>query len=109
MTNTIGDEVITAPTTLPEKQLHNIVAPLLDMEQVGIDDNFFLFGGTSLMGTQVIERVTETFNIELPLRTLFECPTIRLLASEIERRILANLETLSDSEILRLLYQDQNT
>ena len=107
-TNTLGDEIITAPSTVTEQRLHAIVTPLLGLEQVGIDDNFFLLGGTSLMGTQVIERSTEAFGVELPLRTLFERPTIRLLAAEIERRILARLEMVSDDEIVRLLQQNQN-
>jgi amino acid adenylation domain-containing protein len=106
--NTIGDVVITAPGTPTETRLHGIVAPLLGLEQVGIDENFFLLGGTSLMGTQVIVQVTDDFGIELPLRTLFENPTIQLLAVELERRIMARLEMMSDDEVLRLLQSGQS-
>lgn len=108
VTNRISDVEITAPGTLIEKRLHEIVLPLLRVEQVGIDDNIFLLGGTSLMGTQVIEQVTESFRVSLPLRVLFERPTIRLLADEIERRLLARLEKVSDDEILRLLREGMN-
>jgi amino acid adenylation domain-containing protein len=102
-TNTLQDVVEALPSTPIQKRLNGIVAPLLGLEQVGIDDNIFLLGGTSLMGTQVIVRVAEAFGVELPLRTLFESPTIRLLSVEIERCIVARLEMMSDDEVLRLL------
>ena len=104
-TNTLRDEIFAAPSTPTEKRLAEIVAPLLGLEQVGIDDNFFLLGGSSLLGTQVITQVAGTFGIDLPLRTLFDIPTVRELAAEIERRIFARVEALSDEEVLRLLHQ----
>ncbi len=102
-TNTLQDAVEALPSTPIQKRLNGIVAPLLGLEQIGIDDNIFLLGGTSLMGTQVIVRVAEAFGVELPLRTLFESPTLRLLSVEIERCIVARLEMMSDDEVLRLL------
>ena len=102
-TNTLQDAVEAFPSTPIQKRLNGIVAPLLGLEQIGIDANIFLLGGTSLMGTQVIVRVAEAFGVELPLRTLFESPTLRLLSVEIERCIVARLEMMSDDEVLRLL------
>ena len=81
------------------------MAALLEMEQVGIDENFFMLGGNSLMGTQIIARVAETFGVDLPLRTLFDTPTVRQLSTEIERLILAKVQAMSDEEVLRLLAQ----
>jgi amino acid adenylation domain-containing protein len=102
--NILQREDITAtPVTPMEERLVEIVAPLLELEQVGIDDNFFLLGGNSMMGTQLIMRVAETFGIDLPLRTLFEKPTVRQLAAEIEQQLIAKLETMSEEEVLRLL------
>src|SRR5260370_32521165 len=101
--NMLRDAVIAAPSTPTEERLARIVASLLDLEQLGVDDNFFLLGGNSMMGTQLIVRVAETFGIGLPLRTLFEMPTLRQLAAEIERLIVARLEAMSDDEALRLL------
>jgi phosphopantetheine binding protein len=75
------------------------------LEQVGIDDNFFMLGGHSLLGTQIIARVAETFGVDLSLRSLFDSPTIRLLSAEVERCILAKLEAMSDDEVLQLLQQ----
>ncbi len=101
--NTLQDEVIVAPSTPTEEQLISILAPLLNLEQVGIDDNFFMLGGHSLLGTQLIARIAETFGVTLSLRTLFDAPTIRQLAAEIEQRLIAQIEAMSDEEVLRLL------
>jgi acyl carrier protein len=102
-TNTLRDGVRAAPSTAAEERLVEIVASLLHMEQIGVDDNFFLLGGNSLMGAQLIVRTTETFGIDLPLRTLFEKPTVRQLAGEIERRVAARVESMTDDEVLQLL------
>jgi len=102
-TNTLRDGLRAAPSTAAEKRLVEIVASLLHMEQIGVDDNFFLLGGNSLMGAQLIVRTTESFGIDLPLRTLFEMPTVRQLAGEIERRIVARVESMTDDEALQLL------
>src|SRR5262249_54931875 len=57
---------------------------VLRVERIGINDNFFQLGGHSLLATQVISRIRQIFKIELPLRALFENPTIARLASKIE-------------------------
>ena len=107
-TNTIHDRSTNPPGTPLEKQLAGIVAALLGMEQVGIDDNFFMLGGHSLLGTQVISQVEATFGINLPLLSLFEAPTIRQLSIEIEQGILARIESMSEEEAVRMLAQEQN-
>jgi amino acid adenylation domain-containing protein len=108
--NTLRDDVFVAPNTLTEEHLREIVASLLnvDPQQVGIDNNFFLLGGNSLMGTQVIVRVAETSGVSLSLRTLFDAPTIRLLSAEIERLIVAKVTAMSDDEVLHLLGSGHN-
>ncbi|HEV2656736.1 MAG TPA: phosphopantetheine-binding protein, partial [Ktedonobacteraceae bacterium] len=103
--NTLRDGVLVAPTTATEQQLSEIVAPLLGLEQIGIDENFFLLGGHSLLGTQLIARIANTFGVDLPLRTLFEAPTIRQLSVEIEQLILVKIAAMNDEEVLRLLGQ----
>lgn len=102
-TNTLRDAAIAAPSTPTEERLASIVVSLLGLDQLGVDDNFFLLGADSMMGTQLIARVAETFGIGLPLRTLFEMPTVRQLATEIERLIVAEVEAMDENEAMRLL------
>lgn len=68
-----------------ERDVAAILATLLRVEHIGAQDNFFLLGGHSLLGTQLIVRIREAFGAELTLRTLFDHPTVAELAAEIER------------------------
>jgi acyl carrier protein len=104
-TTMLRDEAMAAPGTPTEERVAAIVSNLLQLEQVGIDDNFFMLGGHSLLGTQIIARVAETFGVNLQLRALFDAPTVRLLSAEIERLILVRVEEMSDEEALQLLQQ----
>jgi amino acid adenylation domain-containing protein len=73
-----------APRTPVEELLANIWYTVLKIEQIGTDDNFFELGGHSLLATQVISRVNDTWTVKLPLRSLFEDPTIAQFAKRIE-------------------------
>jgi acyl-coenzyme A synthetase/AMP-(fatty) acid ligase len=86
------DRVLEEPRTLIEQRLTAIVAALLKLEHVGVDENFFSLGGHSLLGAQLIARINEVFGVSLPLRTLFDSPTVAGLSSEIERVLLEKLE-----------------
>ncbi|MEH2121098.1 condensation domain-containing protein [Nostoc sp.] len=72
------------PRNPVEELLAGIWKQILSVEQVGIHDNFFELGGHSLLATQVMSRVRDTLQLELPLRYLFEAPTIASLADSIE-------------------------
>ncbi len=74
-----------APQNPVEEILANIWARVLDLRTVGIDDTFFELGGHSLLATQVMARIREAFQVELPLRALFESPTIRGLAIKVQK------------------------
>jgi amino acid adenylation domain-containing protein len=74
-----------AVTTVTEDLIGNIWCALLNQERIGVDENFFELGGHSLLATQVITRVREAFRVELPLRTLFENPTVAGLAGQVEK------------------------
>lgn len=73
-----------APANATQELLAELWADVLHVEQVGIYDNFFELGGDSLVGTQVIIRVQELFQVELPLRILFSHATVSLLAEWVE-------------------------
>jgi non-ribosomal peptide synthetase component F/acyl carrier protein len=73
-----------ATRTPTEELLTNIWAEILHLRRVGLHDNFFDLGGHSLLATQVVSRVRETFKVELPLRALFEKPTIAELAQTVD-------------------------
>lgn len=101
--NTLRDEEFIAPRTPMEKRLAVMLSSLLGLEQVGVTDNFFVLGGHSLLGTQLISQIRGAFGVELALRTLFDAPTIEQLSLEIERLVLARVEAMSEDEVLRLL------
>jgi len=79
------DESYVSPRTPMEEHLAKIWADVLRVEQVGVHDNFFDLGGHSLIAIQVISRVRMAFQVELPLRSLFESLTVAELSEVIEK------------------------
>ncbi|HVF48580.1 MAG TPA: amino acid adenylation domain-containing protein, partial [Pyrinomonadaceae bacterium] len=79
-------ETYVAPRNAVEEALARIVSEVLGVEHVGVCDNFFELGGHSLLATQVVSRVREAFQLNLPLRQFFETPVIAELAVWIESR-----------------------
>jgi acyl-coenzyme A synthetase/AMP-(fatty) acid ligase/acyl carrier protein len=78
------DETFVAARTPVEETLASIWAAVLKVDKVGIHDSFFHLGGHSLLATQLISRIRDTFKIDLPLRSLFEAPTIYGLAQRLQ-------------------------
>jgi acyl carrier protein len=109
------DAIYVRPRNPVEELLAEIWAEVLRIERIGIHDNFFDLGGHSLLATQVTSRLRDRLQIELPLRTLFEKPTIEDLAVAIIEQqaagvpaeqlsgILAEIDSLSSEEIARQL------
>ena len=112
------DTPFVEPTTSLERELAAIWAPILSVQEVGINDKFFELGGHSLAAMRVVSQVLRKFQLELPLQSLFQSPTIAEMVAVIvehqgERlgeegleRMLGELELLSDEEATRLLTGD---
>jgi len=96
-------EDFTAPSSPIEKRLAKILCELFQLDHVSIHENFFLLGGHSLLGAQLIVKIRGAFGVDLPLRTLFDAPTIAELSSEVERLIIARVESMSEAEAQALL------
>ncbi|MCY1015594.1 non-ribosomal peptide synthase/polyketide synthase [Pyxidicoccus sp. MSG2] len=79
-----GDAPFTAPRNPLEEKLAELFSTILRLPQVSITDSFFELGGHSLLATQVISRIRSQLGVELPLRVLFEAPTVERLAARIE-------------------------
>ncbi len=86
------EEEYVAPESLVEKKLAEIWAEILEVERVGVYDNFFDLGGHSLLATQVIYKINQELQMNLSLRNLFEEPTVAGLAILIEDILLEELQ-----------------
>jgi amino acid adenylation domain-containing protein len=92
MEDAVGPRAFIAPRTEVERALAAIWSEVLRVELVGIEDNFFELGGHSLLAAQVVSRVREEMSVDVPLRLLFEQPTITLLAAHLEATMLTGQE-----------------
>ncbi|WP_233601565.1 non-ribosomal peptide synthetase [Corallococcus sp. AB038B] len=90
-----GGDAYVAPRTVTEAKLASIWAEVLRLERVGVKDNFFALGGHSLLATQVVSRIRTSLGVEMPLRLLFEAPTVDALAQRIEQLGRSGVPSLS--------------
>jgi surfactin family lipopeptide synthetase C len=109
------EQVFVAPRTALESVLAKTCGELLGLERVGINDSFFELGGHSLLATQLVSRLCELFQMELPLRAVFETPTISGLAQRMLQEetqpgefekiadLLQQLDEISDEEAQEML------
>lgn len=95
----LPEEDFVAPQNIVELRLAEIIGPLLHIDRVGTNDNFFLLGGHSLVGTQLLTRISQTFGVDMTLLSLFDHPTLAGMSEEIERLILEKIAaTTSETE-----------
>src|SRR5256885_9150961 len=104
------------PSTDIERVVAGILEPRLGVEQVGLHDSFFDLGGQSLLATQVVSALRDTFQIEISLRSFFETPTVAGMSKTIEAigesegidlaraaQVILQLDQLSDDEVKVML------
>jgi acyl carrier protein len=115
-----------APRNSTETLVAGIWTEILGCDHAGIDDNFFHLGGHSLLATQIVSRLSQALQVEIPVRLIFEAPTIASLARAVDEaqlqpaprmetllrrepsqaeKLLARLDGLSDGEVEELLLE----
>jgi len=114
------DNPFVPPGTTTEIELSTIWSEVLGIDQLGINDNFFDLGGDSLLATRIVTGVMKKFSADLPIRTLFDTPTIahqaeqllltqtKAIGAETLAKILNEVESLSDEEIRRHLTSEKD-
>jgi amino acid adenylation domain-containing protein len=113
-------EQYVAPRTRTEQVMADLWAGVLRVDRIGMEDNFFELGGHSLLATQVVARTRATLGVALPLRAVFEDPTVAGLAARVDQllthsapdtveRLLAELDQLSEEEAARLLQSERES
>jgi len=100
-----------APRDQTDQRLVDLFQGLLPVERIGIDDNFFELGGHSLLATRLISQIRREFDVEVPLRDLFDRPTVRGLVQSVEGRrdelVLPPIEKIDRDRVLPLSYAQQ--
>ncbi|WP_422736342.1 non-ribosomal peptide synthetase [Micromonospora sp. WMMD729] len=83
---------LVAPRTVTEETVAEIWCAVLGVDRIGVDTDFFAAGGHSLLAVRVLSRLRQAFGLDIPLRLIFDHPTIAASAAELERLVLADLE-----------------
>ncbi|MFE9203225.1 amino acid adenylation domain-containing protein [Micromonospora sp. NPDC007230] len=104
-----AEDSYVAPRTEAESLVAEVYAEILQVEKVGALDDFFALGGNSLRGMRAMARIRAEVDVELPMRALFSSPVVADLAAQIEERIAAELDGLSDTEVAALLAAEEES
>jgi amino acid adenylation domain-containing protein len=119
-TRSDSDGEYVAPRTPVEELLTDLMSQVLGIERVGIHDNFFKLGGYSLLATQYISRIHQALLVDIPLRTVFESPTVAQLSEAISQsmnqlgneegellaELLSDLQQVSDDDLDAMLEEE---
>jgi acyl carrier protein len=95
-----ANRIYIAPRNPVEEELAEMWSEILGVEGIGVEDNFFLMGGHSLLATQAISRIREAFHVQLPLRSIFETPTVAGLGEKIVENIAEQLGTTDFEDLV---------
>lgn len=95
-----------APTNEVEAAVAEIWRTVLGLEHIGVHEQFSRLGGHSLLAMQIVSKVRALYETRFSLREFFEAPTIAQLASVIQARILAEIESMTDDQAQRLVSQE---
>lgn len=95
-----------APGSLLEQELASVFSGILGINAIGIDDDFFAFGGHSLMATRLCSQIRNRWSVDIPLAFVFEHPTVKQIAAEITRREKTDdaAFAITSSELTRTVY-----
>jgi acyl carrier protein len=96
--NLLEKKVVKAPATEIEEKLLTMVRRILNNDAVQVKDNFFLAGGHSLLGMQLVMQLRDAFGVDLTLRQFFATPTVQRLALSVEKMIIDTINAMSDEE-----------
>jgi amino acid adenylation domain-containing protein len=119
--SSLVSDIYVAPRDAVEEMIAEVWAEVLRVERVGVEDNFFESGGHSLLAMQVVSHLRQLMGCELPLRLMFEEPTVAGLASALARdpearasalraaQMLARLSSLSEEEVESMLSEERLT
>jgi len=99
----LSDKSEDAPRDETEVEIARVWQEALGIERIGVNDSFARLGGHSLLAVRIVGELRKAFQIDLPVRALFEAPTIAELARHIKDLIIADIEALSDAEAQRLV------
>lgn len=102
-----GNIATSAQSIAPRNETESLLAILwqeaMGIETVGVNESFFEIGGNSILALQLIHKINESFQVEMPLRKLFDAPTIMEFVPAIEDYLLTQIDSLTDEEAQRLL------
>lgn len=98
-----------APSNETEQMIAEVFEELLGIKPIGIHDNFFQLGGDSLLGTQMVSRLRSLFQVDIPLRSLFETPTIAEVALVVEAQLIAEIVNTSPEDLTYIVADESQT
>lgn len=99
----VGENPESEPRRIVEQRIAGLLKGLLGVKQINAGDNFFMLGGHSLLGAQLIAQVRDAFGVELSLRSIFDFPTVAELSAKVEELIVDKINAMTPEQIEQAL------